>query len=69
MYKVQNQRKAIINDFNCMGFRGRTAFYNVCKSIDVRLSGFALIEFYSGVKICENLTEKLETIIEILRYE
>jgi len=69
MYKVQNQRNAILNDFNCMGFWGVAAFYNVCKSIDVTLSGFSLIEFYNGSKICEVLANKLETIIEILRYE
>lgn len=60
---------AIKRDFLRLGFRGRTAFYNACKSIDVTLNGFQLIEFYEGKKVPNKLISRLESILETLKYE
>lgn len=66
---LEQKRNAIITEFFKLGFWGKTAFYNVCKSIDVALNGFELIAFYEGYKVNKPMVEKLEAIIDKLKTE
>ncbi|TVZ55628.1 hypothetical protein OD91_0883 [Lutibacter sp. Hel_I_33_5] len=63
------KRYAIQRGFYKLGFRGRTAFFNVCKSIDVTLSDFELLNFYDHGKSSPGLVTRLEEILDTLQYE
>jgi hypothetical protein len=67
--KIQKQRNVILHEFKSLGFRGKTPFFNVCKSIDVALNGFELMEFYQGYNVSELLVSKLYAILERLKNE
>jgi len=67
--KLQIKRINILFTFKRLGFRGRTAFYNVCKSIDVTLSSLDIINFYDHEFVSENLVTKMEGFIEKLKNE
>jgi hypothetical protein len=66
---LNNQRCTIISEFLQLGFGGISAFYNVCKSLDVTLSGLLLIQFYKGQSYDAKFLSKIEAILEILKYE
>jgi hypothetical protein len=68
--KPFNKRRcAIVTEFLRLGFGGICSFYNVCKSIDATLNGFKLIEFYEDRLVDDVFVTKLESVIEILKYE
>lgn len=67
--EIQKERNNILLGFRKLGFGGITAFYNVCKSIDVTLNGFQLLEFYRGTAVYPQLVTSLYTILEKLKYE
>lgn len=60
---------AIKKGFLQLGFKGKSAFYNACKSIDVTLNGFQLVSFYDNCEASETLLSKLESILEMLKHE
>jgi hypothetical protein len=41
----------------------------VCKSIDITLNGFELIDFYQGDEVSKSIVSKLYAIIETLKNE
>ena len=63
------KRKIILVGFRELGFNSVQAFYNVCKSVDVTLSSFELIEFYKGTRVQEYLFVKLNNVLETIKYE
>lgn len=67
--KIQNERNIILHEFKSLGFWGKTPFFNVCKSIDITLNGFELIDFYQGDEVSKSIVSKLYAIIETLKNE
>lgn len=67
--KPLQKRAVIIGGFTHLGFTCRTAFYNVCKSLDSTLNGFELINFYNGEVVSETLVNRLEAVLEMLKNE
>lgn len=63
------KRLNIIINFKRLGFVGRVAFYNVCKSIDTTLSDFDIVDFYDYGNATVEFTNKMESIVNTLRYE
>ena len=63
------RRCNIITDFKKLGFVGRNAFYNVCKTFDATLNGFQLLVFYDGRMLDKKLIARLEEIVECLKHE
>lgn len=67
--EIQKERNAILLNFRKFGFMGVTPFYNVCKSVDVTLNGFRLLEFYRGTAVYPDLIDVLHGVLETLRHE
>lgn len=67
--QIQKERSVILSEFENLGFLGRTPFFNVCKSLDVTLNGFELLEFYNGTNISQPLVSRLYAIIECVKNE
>jgi len=59
----------VLQEFKGLGFWGRTAFLNVCRSIDETLDGFDLIIFYEENRADDVLLTRLEMILERLKLE
>lgn len=57
------------NRFKSLGFMGMTAFYNVCKSLDTTLNGFDIIRFWKFNQADENFLNKVEIVLNKLKYE
>jgi hypothetical protein len=60
---------AVVREFQKLGFWGRSAFLNVCRSIDETLDGFDLIILYDEYIADDVLLTKLEMILERLKFE
>ena len=67
--QIQKERSIILSEFKKMGFWGKTAFFNVCKSLDVTLNGFELLQFYEGISVKQSLINRLYAIIECVKNE
>jgi hypothetical protein len=67
--KIQSERNVILHEFKSLGFWGKTAFFNVCKSIDVTLNGFELVRFYQGDAVSKAVVSRLYAILERLKNE
>ena len=64
------ERNKIIGAFRKFGFMGVKSFYNVCKSVDVSLNSFDLVEFYfHGNKASIKMITKLQAVVKVLKYE
>lgn len=63
------KRWQILGEFAQLGFKGRTAFYNVCKSIMPTLNSFMLLEFWFKKPVSTKFCKDLESVLEILKYE
>lgn len=66
---LQLQRCVLLNRFYKLGFRGRTAFYNVCKSLDATLNGLEIISFYDFGNTNQSLINRLNAVIDCLENE
>jgi hypothetical protein len=55
--------------FKSFGFRGRSSFYNVCKSLDATLNGFEIFEFWELNKATDNFISRVECILNRLEHE
>tara|TARA_B100000809_G_C15121558_1_gene524487 strand:- start:1990 stop:2199 length:210 start_codon:yes stop_codon:yes gene_type:complete len=69
MYSPQLERNRIICNFNALGFFGKSAFFNVCKNLDVAFSGFELVAFYDGNIVKQKTINRLNEILEVLKNE
>lgn len=67
--KIVLQRDVVISEFAKLGFCNMTSFYNVCKSLDVKFSGFEIVAFYYGQKANQKIINRLHAIIEVLKHE
>lgn len=67
--QLEIKRCYIILCFRRFGFRGRTAFYNVCKSIDTTLNGLDIVQFYDFDFVSENMVIKMEAVLQKLKTE
>lgn len=67
--KSLQKRAIVLGGFKDLGFSCRTAFYNVCKSLDCTFNDFDLINFYEGRNFDNVLLSKLESVLEMLKHE
>lgn len=66
---LQQRYNTVMRGFLQLGFVGESVFYNICKSVDVTLNGFELIQFYKREKITEEMLVKVGAILEKIKYE
>lgn len=63
------QRAKIVGGFFKLGFINKTAFKRVCLTLDSTLNGLDVANFYDGKTVTQKLINRLEAVLEMLRYE